>query len=156
MSSYLCFYLRKKNTDTYIPLYSVSRSNSLYQAFREEFGNHIDENGICLPMTQVDLASLHHTIEASLSYYTNRINELELHKKEVGTWNNSVEEKHEKLVEIQANINEWKEEREYTNFAAASVSMLINIEEEQYNCGHPTLYAGIDGCAPDYNEADEE
>lgn len=156
MSSYLCFYLRKKNTDTYIPLYSVSRSNSLYQAFVKEFGSHIDKNGKCLPMTQADLAILHRTIEASLSYYTNRINELELQKKEVGTWNNSIEEKHEMIVEIQGDINECKEDREYTNFAAASVSMLMNIEEEQYNCDHPTLYAGIDGCTPDYKDGDEE
>ena len=156
MSSYLSFYLRKKGTDVYVPLYSISRSNYLYQAFDDEFGSHTDKKGTCLPISQADLNVLHRRLETQLCNYTNRITELENQLKEIGSWNNSVEEKLEAIAQRQEYIDGYKEEREYVNYAVATVSVFMSIEEEQYKPEHPILYAGIDGHAPDYKEGDEE
>ena len=156
MSSYLSFYLRKKGTDVYVPLYSISRSNYLYQAFSDEFGIHLDENAMCSPISKADLNVLYRRLETQLCNYTNRITELENQLKEIGSWNNSVEEKLEAIAQRQEYIDGYKEEREYVNFAVATVSVFMSIEEEQYKPGHPILYAGIDGYAPNHKEGDEE
>ena len=148
MSSYLSFYLRKKDTDIYTPLYTVSRSHALYEVFADEFGNYLDEFDRCRALTPEQLNTLYHAAKEKVARYKNDIDNTIRNKREVGQWNNSVEEKIDLMRSLDEQINYLEEQHTPATAAMYFISFLIGIEEEQYASTHPTLYAGVDGRNP--------
>lgn len=152
MSSYLSFYIRKKDTDTYTPLYSVSRSNKFYEIFYEEFGCHLDNNHCCNPLSSADLNKLFHLAESEMAKYNAHIERSIQQKADIAAWNNSIEEKLEAIADIDSYIEYCKEEQNFLAYIHNVCSFLICVNEEQYDCEHPVIYAGIDGYRPDGKE----
>lgn len=161
MSSYINFYLRKKDTDVYTLLYSASRSHPIYQTFYEVMGSHLDQHDRCLPLTNADLTALHREAEKSVKIFTGLVEKAQKQIQDIATWNNSIDEKLEAVNELEARLESYREEIDWLNFTIDAFSMFICIADEQYNCPHPTLYAGIDGYNPGHfldpngNEDDE-
>ena len=149
MSSYVSFYLRKKDTDEYTPLYSVSRSHPIYSAFQDTLGNNMDQYGRCSSIKKSDISDMIKAVASEIKDYKGVIADCEQELKEIPNWNNSIDEKYEVLQEVRSRIKGCKEEIDYLEFASSALAMLINIIDEQdFKDEGQILYGGIDARRP--------
>lgn len=151
MSSYLSFYIKKNQNETpvYTYLFGVSRSHYLYQAFYEELGEHTTENSHCMKLSRQDLYDVCGNINNSIKTLKEMIKTKKDFLQQIGTWNNSTDEKFNMWLDIDNEIRECKEELEEYNVAKNLLSTLMFIQTEYWQSPDDVLYSGIDCCAPD-------
>ena len=142
MSSYVNFYIRNGKTNSITYLFGFSRSNYIYEAFYDILGANRNKEGYCDVLGSDDIViisgNLHEQerkYNALIDQYNNTINE-------IGSWNNSVEEKIEEIFKLKSDIKSIKEELEQIEHAISLYSLLD--EMQNYNPDNAIILAGID------------
>ena len=157
MSSYLSFYIKKdtkNNTPVYTYLFGVSSSHYLYQAFCAELGGHTTEKGHCMKLSRQDLYDVCHSINDTISTFKDIVKTKQELLQQIGTWNNSADEKSNMWLDIGNEIRSCQEELDECASAKHLLTTLMFIQTEYWQSPDDVLYGGIDCCAPD--EDDEE
>ena len=147
MSMYISFYIREK--DSFIPIGTYSRSNVVFQTLQGD----VPFEGI-RAITKEDLFHYSFEVEKSIKENKEKIDEEEKIKKEIATFNNSVEEKLNEIGGINDFINGIKEDIEDLTHANYFFYFLQEIIEEiEYDKGSDEdikkrIYAGIEVYKP--------
>lgn len=142
MSSYVNFYIRNGKTNSITYLFGFSRSNYIYEAFYDTLGANRNNDGYCDVLGSDDIVIISENLHeqerkynALIEQYNNTINE-------IGSWNNSVEEKIEETFKLKSDIKSIKEELEQVEHAISLYSLLD--EMQNYNPDNAIILAGID------------
>lgn len=152
MSSYVNFYIKNNKKNVYTYLFGYSRSSKTYEVFYETMGNNHNKEGYCNELTKEDLSYIINHINSEINTYKERCNEREQFNIQVGSWNNSIDEKLELINEGFEMIDFYKEEIEALTRAKVEYSLLLEIID--FNPDKAQLFAGID-CYVNKNEEDE-
>lgn len=150
MSSYLSFYIKKNQNETpiYTYLFGVSSSHYLYQSFYEELGGHYDKNRHCMKLSRQDLYDVCHNINNSIKTLKEMIKNKQDFLQQIGTWNNSADEKFNLWLDAGNEIRECEESLGEYDLAKNLLSTLMFIQTEYWQSPDDVLYGGIDCCAP--------
>ena len=140
MSSYVNFYIKDKKTKSVSYLTGYSRSSYAYNLFYETLGCNRDKDGYCAELSSEDLSNIREEASKQIRNYEKMIANYEKVKKEIGQWNNTIEEKLSALTEYESSILEAKEELEYMVFAENFYCVLQHILETD----ETVILAGID------------
>lgn len=140
MSSYVHFFVRKD--DVFCPIGTFSRNSGYYQAFY-----HYLPYEKCRSISSNLLVTIRTEIKKVIKDNEKYIKNLEESKKEVSSFNNSVEEKIEVISDLINSIQELEADNEELKDVCAFTRFLDNVMEEAICTDTGTdkyIYAGIE------------
>ena len=135
MSSYMYFYIRSKD-DELIPFLHMSRVNSLYNYLEKK----VPYEKVAI-LHKKDVANALVQIKDGIDSYQKTITTAQNKIKEIGSWNNSIQEKIEIIhdyEEIISNAKEHIEDEEWSYHIARVLDVIIN------QTSAPRIYASIE------------
>lgn len=144
MSEYISFFIRREQNN-FIPLFTFSRNNSIYQVFRD-----------IIPYEKVraisynELENKYRECERRMDNITKSINQIKEERALIASFNNSVDEKISALIDIAGQDKELRDELEEERRAGYTIVALIDIIESiRFNDAlnkDKYIYAGIEVC----------
>jgi S-adenosylmethionine hydrolase len=144
MSSYVNFYLRNGKTKQYSYLCGYSRSNIVYREFYETVGTNVRDD-YCQELSLAQIQEIRYGIQNTIQKYRKNKADLEKCMREIGNWNNTMEEKMEYYAEWQSRIEDYEEEIDAAMFAENFYCVLEHICD--YNPEGSVIVAGVDSYA---------
>ena len=162
MSSYLSFYLRQN--DTFIEIDTYSRGSAIYGA-TAGYAPYECIRGL----SATDLVQIRENLTESQKNYKTRIAEYKAVIKEIGKWNNPIDEKMRAIYDKRSEIDELKDDIEELRASLSFINTLIDIEDnmrlnqtqEQGSEPEYVVYVGIEsgsfvnvGDIKGYNDAE--
>lgn len=142
MSSYVNFYIRNGKTKSITYLFGFSKSNYIYEAFYDTLGANINKAGYCDVLGSDDIVNISSNLHDQERKYNALIDQYNSTINEIGSWNNSVEEKIEETFKLKSDIKSIREELEQIEHAISLYSLLD--EMQRYNSDNAIVLAGID------------
>lgn len=128
MSQYLTFYTRIG--DRFIPLASYSRSTVIYQAFNTVAEAPYEK---IKAISKDTIINIRNGFTNNLLTIENCINQLLAKKREIATFNNSVEDKLKAIHECDSEIDNWKDDYDdQCSYMGACNFLISMIEEIEY------------------------
>ena len=142
MSSYVNFYIKNNKKNVYTYLFGYSRSSKIYEAFYETMGCNRNDDGYCNELTKEDLIAIRSYIKDELARDKKSKADREQFMSQIGSWNNSVEDKLELINECREFINYLEEDIEALISAQTVYGVLYEMID--FNPDKSQLFAGID------------
>jgi predicted nuclease with TOPRIM domain len=151
MSQYTHIFIRKN--DIFIELGCFSRNNEIAQAINEAGAPWEKIKGYM----ESDIREIRDDLKKKIDQLNDEIASTEAVIHEVGTWNNTVEEKREAIADYKEQLNWLKEELDETNYAYAYLDVMMSIAynseldqkyEQNKEVITPAIYCGIE-CGSD-------
>lgn len=146
MSEYISFFIRREQNN-FIPLFTFSRNNSIYQVFR----NIIPYEKV-RAISYNELENKYRECERRMDNITKSINQIKEERALIASFNNSVDEKISALIDIAGQDKELRDELEEERRAGYTIVALIDIIESiRFNDvwdKDKYIYAGIEICDP--------
>jgi len=143
MSSYIYIY-RKVGDETFVPLLERSSYSTFYQIF-----SGYAEFECVFSISSDDLIEGRNKAKTKYKEIIEDIQKLKAREKEIGTWNNSIEEKMEILHDLDSLIEEKRIEAEENKDTICAINLLLDIiklasyTDEELN-EDEVLYIGIE------------
>lgn len=142
MSEYISFFIRREQNN-FIPLFTFSRNNSIYQVFR----NIIPYEKV-RAISYNELENKYRECERRMENITKSINQIKEERALIASFNNSVDEKISALIDIAEQDKELRDELEEERRAGYTIVALIDIIENiRFNDAwnkDKYIYAGIE------------
>lgn len=123
MSEYISFFIRREQNN-FIPLFTFSRNNSIYQVFR----NIIPYEKV-RAISYNELENKYRECERRMDNITKSINQIKEERALIASFNNSVDEKISALIDIAGQDKELRDELEEERRAGYTIIALIDIIE---------------------------
>lgn len=151
MSQYTHIFVRKN--DIFIELGCFSRNNEIAQAINEAGAPWEKIRGYM----ESDIREIRDDLKTKIDKLNDEIASTEAVIHEVGTWNNTVEEKREAIADYKEQLSELKEELDDTNYAYTYLDVMMSIAynseldqkyEQNKEVITPAIYCGIE-CGSD-------
>lgn len=144
MSEYISFFIRREQSN-FIPLFTFSRNNSIYQIFQ----NIIPYEKV-RAISYNELENKYRECERRMENITKSINQIKEERALIASFNNSVDEKISALIDIAEQDKELRDELEEERRAGYTIVALIDIIENiRFNDAWDKdkyIYAGIEVC----------
>ena len=144
MSEYISFFIRREQNN-FIPLFTFSRNNSIYQVFQ----NIIPYEKV-RAISYNELENKYRECERRMENITKSINQIKEERALIASFNNSVDEKISALIDIAEQDKELRDELEEERRAGYTIVALIDIIENiRFNDAWDKdkyIYAGIEVC----------